>query len=213
MSLYLGTVDSGACSAPPPPPSSRHVHSSAVSPLFLGVVSWLTPHWDSLVHSGPVGIMYLLILPSDLWETKGGYLNTSHAQMSPSFPQGTNATFLSCAAVEKQEISLFFTQVSADLSRNSLIPSFSFPDPPWQRWHKHHFFHSAFFHLFFQTLLLSGFSISQTQHYYFLSPGVSLLQGVLLCTVGPSAASLASTHYSLTIASLIGKIKNFSRDC
>ena len=189
------------------------LHHQGICTHLPWVPLFLTPHWDSIVHSGPVGIMYLLTLPSDLWETKGSYLNTSRTQISPSFPQGINVTFLSCAAVEKQEISFFFTQVCADLSRNSFIPSSSFPDPHWQRRCKHHFFHSVFFHLFFQTLLLSGFSISQTQHYYFLSPGRSLLQGALLCTVGPSAASLASTHYSLTIASLIGKIKNFSRDC
>lgn len=139
------------------PPSFSIIKAHALirceSP-FLGMVSWLTPHPDSIVHSGPVGIMLLLILSSDLWETKGAYLYTSHAQMSPSFPQGINVTFLSCAAVEKQEISLFFTQMCADLSRNSFIPSSSFPDPRWQRRCKDHFFHSAFFH-FFQTLRLS----------------------------------------------------------
>ena len=103
--------------------------------------------------------MHLLILPSDFRETKGGYLNTSHTQMSPSFPQGINVAFLSCAAVEKQEISLFFNQVCTDLSRNS----HSFLFLPWPTLAEE--MQAPLFPFCLLPLLLSDSTSFQVQHF------------------------------------------------
>lgn len=183
---------------------------------FLGVISWLTPQltlgqWEIYILSPHGSFRH--------GGNQGDHPRTPQAQISPCYSQGLfRPSFLCC---------------SWKMRRHSPLPS----DLPWSCWQLFCSFLFlpltpstrgdlttlsilCFLHLFFLYWLHSKLHVSQTWHTWSLRPSGSLWGGggvglgrISPVYLGMCAAPWTSAHFSLTITSLIGTLKNVSRHC
>lgn len=204
--------------------SSLGTHSGHSQSLWAIRVNSISLGWflgslpSSLLANGKY-IYYLLMAASDMGETKGIIQEPLKPRYHHVIPRGYLWPSFLC--------------YSWKMRRHSPLPS----DLPWSCWQLFCSFLFlpltpstrgdlttlsilCFLHLFFLYWLHSKLHVSQTWHTWSLRPSGSLWGGggvgferISSVYLGMCAAPWTSAHFSLTITSLIGTLKNVSRHC